>query len=103
MYNQMITCDDDMKKIRLVEKILRSMPKRFNYVVISTEESQDWENVTIKSTIGTLQAHEDRASENKKDTSAQTMFLKFSVKEKHDILGSNQRCRGCRQGRGRGG
>jgi hypothetical protein len=39
IYNQMITCGDDLKEICVVEKILRSMPKRFNSVVISIEES----------------------------------------------------------------
>jgi len=42
-----------MKEICVVENILRSMPKMFNSIVISIEESQCWENVTIELTMGT--------------------------------------------------
>jgi hypothetical protein len=45
----MITCGDDVKGIRAFEKIMRSMPRRFNSVVISIEES-----VTIESAMATL-------------------------------------------------
>jgi hypothetical protein len=39
--NKMRAYGEDMKDVAVVEKILRSMTDRFNYIVCSIEESKD--------------------------------------------------------------
>jgi len=68
-------------KRRVVEKILRSLQKKFYYIVVVTEESQNMDSLTIQRLMEKLQAFEERANEIQKDKSAQALFSKFSVKD----------------------
>ncbi|KAG8374398.1 hypothetical protein BUALT_Bualt11G0127700 [Buddleja alternifolia] len=71
--NQMKRYGDEIKDDRVVEKILRSLDLKFNYVVIAIEESKDLDTMTVDELTGSLQAHEEQA-----------LQAKLSLKEKEE-------------------
>jgi len=47
IYNQMRRYKEKMEETRVVEKILRSLQKKFHYMVIVIEESQNMDVLSI--------------------------------------------------------
>ena len=45
--NQMTSCGEILEDERVVEKILRSLPPKFDYVVVSVEESSDASTLSL--------------------------------------------------------
>jgi len=98
IYNQIKRYEEKMKEIRVVEKILRSLQKKFYYMVI--KKSQNIDVLSIQGLIGKLQVYEERVNEIQKDMDARALF------SKQDGSGYLQGCRGRgqnkeRRGRGR--
>ena len=58
--NKMKAQGEDMKPIVIIEKILRSMTSKFNYVVCSIEESHDLTTMSIDELQSSLLVHEQR-------------------------------------------
>ncbi|CAJ2648156.1 unnamed protein product [Trifolium pratense] len=58
--NRMTAHGERMEQVMVVEKILRSMPERFNYVVCSIEESNDVTALSIDELQSSLLVHEQR-------------------------------------------
>ena len=53
----------NFKKIedqRIVEKILRSLTRKFDSTVVAIEESKDLSTLSVESLLGSLQSHELR-------------------------------------------
>jgi hypothetical protein len=63
IYNQMKRYGEKMEETRVVEKILHSQQKKFYYVVVAIEESQNMDFLSIQGFIGELQAHEKIVNE----------------------------------------
>jgi hypothetical protein len=59
-YNQMKRYRKKIKETRVVEKIIHSLQKKFHYVVVLIEESQNMDFLSIQGLMGKLQAHEER-------------------------------------------
>lgn len=84
-----------------MEKVLRSLPPRWDHVVTAIEESKDLSRLSFDQLMGSLQAHEDRV--NRKVDQAEEEHA-FQAKE--DDGGAGYRGRGGSavrsRGRGRG-
>ena len=59
-YNQIKRYRKKIKETRVVEKIIHSLQKKFHYVVVLMEESQNMDFLSIQGLMGKLQAHEER-------------------------------------------
>ena len=65
--NQMKTFGEDISDQKVVEKILRSLPSKWDHVVTTIEESKDMNTYSLNDLMGSLLAHEGRMNraENK--------------------------------------
>ncbi|PNY04157.1 retrovirus-related Pol polyprotein from transposon TNT 1-94 [Trifolium pratense] len=58
--NKMTSQGERMEQVTIIEKILRSMPEKFNYVTCSIEESNDVTNLSIDALQSSLIVHEQK-------------------------------------------
>ncbi|XP_059627614.1 uncharacterized protein LOC132270453 [Cornus florida] len=92
--NQMASNGEILEDERVVEKILRSLPKKFDYVVVAIEESRDFSSLSLDYLLGTLKAHEIRINQRNPPPPPLDQALKSQV-----LI---TRGRGYNHGRGRG-
>ncbi|XP_052206739.1 uncharacterized protein LOC127811066 [Diospyros lotus] len=96
--NRMRVHGEKMKDVIVVEKILRSLSDKFNYIVYSIEESKDIDRLSIDELQSSLIVHEQKFHRHNGEKQA----LKVSYE---NGLGTRGRGRGVfrgRRGRGRG-
>jgi hypothetical protein len=70
IYNQIKRYGEKMEDTRMVEEIICSLQKKFHYMVIVIEESQNIDVLSIQGLMGKLQAHKERVNEIQKDMGA---------------------------------
>ncbi|XP_063942657.1 uncharacterized protein LOC108204029 [Daucus carota subsp. sativus] len=105
--NEMKINGESLDDVRLMEKLLRSLTRKFDYVVTSIEESKDLFTISIDELVGSLQAHEQRM--NQYDDASHLEKALQSKVSVGDSSGSSSSARGrggfrggYRGGRGRG-
>jgi hypothetical protein len=101
--NKMKSQGECMEQTVIIEKILRSMIARFDYVVCSIEESNNLIVMTIDELQSSLLVHEQRMKGHKEEEQVLkvTGGEKFEAREE-DRFGSRNKSRGGLRGRGRG-
>ncbi|KAL4339806.1 hypothetical protein GQ457_08G010530 [Hibiscus cannabinus] len=97
--NQMKRYGETIEDVRVIEKILRSLTPKFDYVVCVIE-SNDLDSKSIEQVIGELQAQEDRFNRRQDETIEQALKAKVYLKNNREK--KNQKDRGRGRGRGRG-
>ncbi|XP_077239797.1 uncharacterized protein LOC143880706 [Tasmannia lanceolata] len=60
LVNQLRINGEDIQDRRIVEKILRSLTRKFEYIVVKIEEFKDLVTLSLESLLGSLQSHELR-------------------------------------------
>ncbi|KAL8094563.1 hypothetical protein AgCh_036190 [Apium graveolens] len=105
--NEMKRNGESLDDVRVMEKLLRSLTRKFDYVVTSIEESKDLSTISIDELVGSLQAHEQRM--NQYDDASHLEKALQSKVSIGDSSGSSSSARGrggfkdgYRGGRGRG-
>lgn len=71
--NRMSVQGETLQQVAVVEKILRSMPAKFNYVVCSIEESNDVTSLSIDELQSSLIVHEQRMKGQQESTDEQAL------------------------------
>jgi len=95
--NKMKIHGENMQQVVIIEKILRSMTSRFDYVVCSVEESNNLDTLTIDELQSSLLVPEQRMNGHGGDEQA----LKVTSDNRTGGRGGGQ-ARGAFRGRGRG-
>ena len=105
--NQIKSNGDTIQEQKLVEKILQSLPQKFDHVVAAIEESKDSLVLTMYELMGSLEAHEGRMSKFSSQPLEQAFQSKLNVshnefpKEEQGKKGGNYQKKGqYRKGRG---
>ncbi|XP_070014347.1 uncharacterized protein [Nicotiana sylvestris] len=101
--NQLRRYGEDIEDVRVVEKILRTLTPKFDFVVCAIEESKDLDSMTVEQLEGSLQAHEEKIKRRQKVSLEQLLKTQASFKdyEGEKSYRGNTRGRGC-DGHGRG-
>jgi len=95
--NKMKIHGENIQQVVIIEKILRSMTSRFDYVVCSVEESNNLDTLTINELQSSLLVHEQRMNGHQRDE--QTLKVTYDNR-----FGGRRgsKGRGTFRGRGRG-
>eukprot|EP01018_Ginkgo_biloba_P002911 Gb_08588 [translate_table: standard] len=80
--NQMKSNGEVMTNQKIVEKILRSLPAKYDPAVIAIEESKDLTALSVDELMGSLYMHEHRINKATKEPLEQTFKSKVSMREK---------------------
>ncbi|KAK8916814.1 hypothetical protein KSP39_PZI022229 [Platanthera zijinensis] len=98
--NKMLVNGEAVENKKVIEKILRSLPRKFENVVVTIEESKDLSTLTLESLMGSLQSHELRMKQYETIPVEQAFQTQLSMKQGKPSAGSMTGEEG--QGSGRG-
>ncbi|KAA0052397.1 UBN2 domain-containing protein [Cucumis melo var. makuwa] len=99
--NEMKRYGEVISDEQVVEKILRSLDEKFNFIIVAIEESKDLSTMSIDQLMGSLQTHEEKLLKKNKQTTKQLFQSKLKLKDKEDNLEKGNRGRGHGGNRGR--
>lgn len=58
--NQIWKYNEDVSKQNVVEKILGSLPKKHEHIVVAIKEAKDLSKLSFDELLGSLQSHKDK-------------------------------------------
>lgn len=59
--------DEKVEEVRVVEKIMRFLHSRFDYIAVEIEESNKLEEILVEEVQGSIQVYEERGLRKKKE------------------------------------
>lgn len=65
--NKMRTHGDKTQDVTIVEKILRSMTRKFNFIICSIEKSMDLDELSSDESQSSFLVHEQKLNQQEKD------------------------------------
>ncbi|KAJ0461828.1 putative RNA-directed DNA polymerase [Helianthus annuus] len=98
--NQQRAYGETMIDQKVVEKVLRSLPIKWDHIVAAIEESKDLSVMTFDQLMGSLQSLEARVNRSCENVAEEQAL---QAKEEETSLFTRGRGRGYSRGRGRGG
>ena len=102
--NQIRSYGDTLTDKRIVEKVLRSLPPKFEHIVAAIEESKDLSKLTRHELMSSLEAHEQRMSRFTNQSLEQAFQSKINFGGKNQANQEKGLSRGGgKNGKGRGG
>ncbi|KAK2977872.1 hypothetical protein RJ640_020216 [Escallonia rubra] len=109
LVNQMKINGEQIADKRIVEKILISLPEKFDPIVAVIEESKDLSTLNVHELMGSLKMHEQRLTRHIEKSIESAFQTKLTISSKspekeHSVheFNKGEASRGGRQGRGRG-
>ncbi|KAL9423082.1 hypothetical protein AB3S75_035217 [Citrus x aurantiifolia] len=101
--NELKRNGEELKEVRIIEKILRSVDSKFDHIVVTIEETRDLEDMTIEQLQGRLQAYEEK-QKKKQGIEEQLLKMEVNLKKREESSDNERRhyIRGKGRGRGRG-
>ncbi|XP_070044847.1 uncharacterized protein [Nicotiana tomentosiformis] len=91
--NQLRRYGEDIQDVRVVEKILRTLTPKFDFVVCAIEESNDLDSMMVEQLEGSLQAHEEKIKRRQEVLLKQLLKTQASFKdygEKANLVDDNK-------------
>ena len=76
--NQLKSNGEDYQEQRIVEKILRILPHKYDNLVMTIEEAKDLTILTMDELMGILQTHEHRINRSTSSSSQEQAFKAHS-------------------------
>ena len=83
LVNQLRQNGETVEEVRIVEKILRSLDRKYDYVVVAIEESNDLETMSVDGLMSSLQAHEHRFNK-REELVEKALQAKLNIRESHE-------------------
>ena len=85
--NQLRVNGEKLDDLRIIQKIMRSLTGRFDYVVAAIEEGRDLSTMTIEGLMGSLCSHEHRMNQRTVVSVEQAFQSKVTLTEKGSSSG----------------
>ena len=95
MVTQIRSHGETLEERRIVEKLLRSLPSRFDVIVTTIEETKDLTNFSVDELHASLMTHEKRLGRNENSS------LEHAFKTQMSFGRGRGKGRGNKRGRGR--
>ena len=81
LVNQMKACGEAMTDQQIVEKIMRTLSSRFDFIVVAIQKSKDVKTLKIEELQSSLEAHELMVSERNSERSIQQALQVQTIKK----------------------
>ena len=88
--NELKRNGEELNKVRIIEKILRSVKLKFEYIVMTVEETKDLETMTIEKLQGMLQGYEEKMKK-KYEIEEQLLKMEINPKKKEESSDNERR------------